>query len=96
MDSRPNAGASGAGHLPGMPLRSTGRRLDANVVQILDIHLFVVGGFLSSTTPRGHHAQLGERIDMTYAAMDAGCLIESELKSKMGGVVVSCRFDQKP
>jgi hypothetical protein len=52
----------------------------------------VAGDFLSSATRRGDHAQLGERIDMTYDNMDAGDLIESEINGRKGRIVVSCKF----
>lgn len=62
------------------------------MLQILDICLFVAGGFLSPTTRRGDHVLLGERMDMTYDAIDSRELINSEIRGRKGRVAVSCTF----
>jgi hypothetical protein len=60
-----------------------------NILQILDIRLFVVGAILSETTRRGDHMKLGERIDLTYDFMDAEDLIGAEMDGRKGRIVVS-------
>ncbi|KAJ0100655.1 hypothetical protein J7T55_001359 [Diaporthe amygdali] len=63
--------------------------LSQDVNRILDIHLFVVGGFLSRNTRRGDIVSRGERIDVTYSAMDAKEIIGAEMNGRKGRVVIS-------
>ncbi|KAH8650328.1 hypothetical protein BGZ60DRAFT_389188 [Tricladium varicosporioides] len=57
--------------------------------QILDIQLFVLGGYISSKTKPGDVRSLGKRIKMTYEAMNAEDLIRSEIDGRKGHTVVS-------
>jgi hypothetical protein len=41
---------------------------------------------------RGRVANLGERINMTYGAMNADSLISSEIEGRKGHTVVSCKL----
>jgi hypothetical protein len=58
--------------------------------KILDIQLFVLGNYLSSKTKQGDISWYGQRIKMTFEAMNAKFLIESEIKDRKGHTVVSC------
>ncbi|KAH7111757.1 hypothetical protein B0J11DRAFT_542940 [Dendryphion nanum] len=68
--------------------------------RILDIRLFVRGKFLSSETRRGNYEQIGERIDITYDALDGENmsveeLIKAEMKDRKGLTMVSlCTNDE--
>ncbi len=55
-----------------------------------DIQLFILGNFLSTETNRGDNTRPGERIKMTYEAMNAENLIKSEIEERKGHTVVSC------
>ena len=57
--------------------------------QILDVHLYVVGNFLSESIARGQHIELGERIDMTYDSWNVKEVIKSEMKQRKGHTVIS-------
>ncbi|KAM0132883.1 hypothetical protein ACHAP3_006172 [Botrytis cinerea] len=57
--------------------------------KILDIQLFVLGGYISSKTEPGDVKPLGKRIKMTYKAMNAEDLIRSEIDGRKGRTVVS-------
>ncbi|KAH7111270.1 ferric reductase transmembrane component 3 [Dendryphion nanum] len=62
--------------------------------RILDIRLFVRGKFLSSETRRGNYEQIGERIDITYDALD-GENVKAEMKGRKGLTMVSlCTNDE--
>jgi hypothetical protein len=63
-----------------------------NITQILDIHLFVLGGFISTKTITGYHKSLGERIGMTYRALDVREVIEDEMRERKGRTIVSCKY----
>lgn len=60
-------------------------------IQILDIKLFVVGKFLSTTTHRGDTVRPGERINIKYQAMDSEQLTNTEIQKLTGRTVVSCK-----
>ncbi|KAF2806348.1 uncharacterized protein BDZ99DRAFT_479610 [Mytilinidion resinicola] len=63
--------------------------------RILNIRLFVRGNFLSKETRRGDYKQIGERIDITYNAINAKELIRAEFKIRKGLTVVSlCTNDE--
>ncbi len=61
------------------------------ILQILNIRLFVLGHFISSKTSRGEHIQIGERIDVTYDAMNVATLLDSELGCRKGQTLVSSK-----
>ena len=59
------------------------------MLQILNIQLFVLGGYISSKTKTGDVKRLGKRITMKHEAMNAEGLIRSEIDGKKGRTVVS-------
>ncbi|PVH68072.1 hypothetical protein DL98DRAFT_395368, partial [Cadophora sp. DSE1049] len=68
---------------------------DTDKSQILDIQLFVLGGYISSKTEPGDVKPLGKRIKMTYKAMNAEDLIRSEIDGRKGRTVVSLCTNNK-
>ncbi|KAK7421009.1 hypothetical protein QQZ08_010130 [Neonectria magnoliae] len=63
--------------------------------RILDIHIYVLGDFLSRVIDQGDYVQLGERIDMTYGPMDIEEVLNIELKQKKGNTAISVCADDK-
>lgn len=65
-------------------------------LQILDIHIYVLGNFLSIESHRGDYVQRGERIDMTYRELDIEEVIDSEMKQRKGRTAISGKHFQRP
>lgn len=80
--------------------------LERDTQKILQIQLFVLGNYLSSTTKQGDVTTIGKRITMTYCggvpwythpsppqnkAMNAENLIRSKIEDRKGYTVVSCK-----
>ncbi|KAM5341397.1 hypothetical protein ACJ41O_014428 [Fusarium nematophilum] len=63
--------------------------------RILDIHIHVLGNFLSSVTDQGDYVQLGERIDMTYGPLRVREVIDNEMKQRKGRTVISLCADDR-
>ncbi|KAH6883860.1 ferric reductase transmembrane component 3 [Thelonectria olida] len=63
--------------------------------RILDIHIHVLGNFLSRVTDRGDYIQLGERIDMTYGPLRVREVIDNEMKHRKGRTVISMCADDE-
>jgi hypothetical protein len=59
------------------------------MLQILNIQLFVLGGYISSKTKIGDVKPLGKRIKITYEAINAEDLIRSKIDDRKGCTVVS-------
>ncbi|RMJ04847.1 hypothetical protein CDV36_014480 [Fusarium kuroshium] len=63
--------------------------------RILDIHIHVLGSFLSRITDQGDYIQLGERIDMTYGPLRVRQVIDNEMKQRKGRTVISVCADSE-
>ncbi|KAF4451421.1 FAD-binding domain-containing protein [Fusarium austroafricanum] len=63
--------------------------------RILDIHIHVMGNFLSRVTDQGDYVQLGERIDMTYGPLQVRDVIEKEMRQRKGRTVISVCTDDR-
>ncbi|GAB1319498.1 hypothetical protein MFIFM68171_09708 [Madurella fahalii] len=63
--------------------------------KILDIHIYVLGNFLSRVTDQGDYVQLGERIDMTYGPLHIREVINDEMKQRKGRTAISVCTDDE-
>jgi len=61
-------------------------------LQILDIHLFVLGGFLSTKTHQGDFDPVSESIGMNYTPLKVDEVVASEMKQRKGRTVISSKY----
>ncbi|EXK83410.1 hypothetical protein FOQG_12272 [Fusarium oxysporum f. sp. raphani 54005] len=64
-------------------------------LHILDIHIHVMGNFLSRDTGQGDYVQLGERIDMTYGPLPVSDVVDKEMRQRKGRTVISMCTDDR-
>jgi hypothetical protein len=59
--------------------------------QVLDIHVFVTGGYITEGAKEGMHGEDG-RIKMNYGELDIAYIIKDELRERRGRNVVLCEY----
>ncbi|KFA76986.1 hypothetical protein S40288_10350 [Stachybotrys chartarum IBT 40288] len=64
--------------------------------QILDIHIYVLGGFLSLETKEGSHVPRGKlRIGVTYEAMNVDNIVKEESGQRQGRLAILTCVDKE-
>jgi len=58
---------------------------------VLNIWLFVLGNYLSSTTMPGATVSNRKRLQTTYTGIDLDKLIKNEIEGRTGSTVISCK-----
>lgn len=56
--------------------------------QTLNIHLFVLGNYMSPETRPGQYVKTGERIDILYGPMNVKSIVASENSNENGPMAI--------
>ncbi|KAI6365117.1 hypothetical protein MCOR25_005510 [Pyricularia grisea] len=63
--------------------------------RVLEIHIYVLSDYVSQYTQAGDLVSLGERIGMTYGALDVTDVLDLEISQRKGRIAICLCVDEK-